>query len=173
MIDWGLGSGGGIDINGPLFTKDVGDTIRHNLENAVDALAKDGMRMVQENMARGIHGGAWLRAGVEGDAMHRHDLMSGSEVGSLYGRVRMKPGLDHAPGSTAYPSSRVPYIVNRVLESGHYGGTRVSRSVKKTGWKYGRTQRARKAVHQWRDAYRTMKEKAAAIRADLVKGLDD
>jgi hypothetical protein len=142
-----------IDVEGPFFTKDVTQTIRHNIEEAVDELSKEGARIVRHNLRAGIH--TWsgdTAAGVEGGALKRTQLFTGAEVGSLYGRVRMEPGMQ--PRGSGANAARVPYIINAVLESGAYRG------------------HPRRGIWQFKNAAKTMRRLARAIRKDLTQGLD-
>jgi hypothetical protein len=40
-------------------------------------------------------------------------------------------------------------------------------------WQRGRAQKARKALHQWRNTTRELKARAEAIRVDLTRQLED
>ena len=150
MIDFKASA---IDVSGPFFTKDVTKTIRHNLEDAVDELSKEGALIVRHNLRSGIH--TWsgdTAAGVEGGALKRTQMFTGAEVGSIYGRVRMEPGMQ--PRGSGANAARVPYIIASVLESGKYGG------------------HPRRGIWQFKKAATTMRRLARAIRKDLTQGLD-
>ncbi len=168
--------GGSVEFDGPFFRRDVTQTIRQNAERAVDELSQQGAELVRQNLRSGIRRPTGFTAGaIEGGSMTRTRIVTGARVGSIFGKVRMKPGMSRG-GSAAAPADRVPYIIERVLESGHYGGQRGSiigptGKRRKTNWYAGRTQKKRRAIHQFRDAYRVLKVRAAAIRADLTRGL--
>jgi hypothetical protein len=153
MIDF---TGSAINVEGPFFTKDVTESIRHNLEDAVDELSKEGARIVRQNLRAGIH--TWsgdTAAGVEGGALKRTQLLTGAEVGSIFGRVRMEPGMaPRGAGSARWPAARVPYIISAVLDGGGYAG------------------HPRRPIGHFRKAATTMRRIARAIRADLTKGLE-
>lgn len=138
-----------MQASGNFFTKDVSKTITENAKDAVEWLAQKGPGEVARNLP--TTGTGFTARGVEGfayNARHR----SGAPVTSVYGKVRMKPGLSRG-GSARWPAARVPYVVNRVLESGNYAG------------------HPRHPHHQFRKAAARLRAYSRAIRIDLTKGL--
>jgi len=174
--------GSKVTTEGPFFTKDVTKTIIGNAMDALEDLALLGERYVQQNLRIGIENPTGFTEGaVEGFTYKRQRIGSGMTVQSIYGKVRMKPGLSRHPGSSRYPASRRPYIINSVLEGGGYGGSRSRPSItisrkgklrkRSSAWVSG-TRQQRHAVHQWRDAYKALNREARIISKDLTAGLE-
>jgi hypothetical protein len=132
----------------------------------VESLAVQGQRLVRSYLAAGIQ--EWTgetAAGVEGFSY----AFGAYAAGSLWGKVRMAPGLSRGG------DERRPYIIAHVLEGGGYGGTRdTGHKTKARGgkWTRGKTQH-RKAIHEFRNATKVLKLRAAEVRADLTKDLND
>jgi hypothetical protein len=158
-----------IQFEGPFFEGKPDEKIRKNLTAEVQRLTAEGQRLVQEGV-KPQHPTGYTRSHVEGKYYNQ-----GRPLGSLYGKVRMEPGLSRPPDSTG---GRRPYIVAAVLESGRSGGTqgiRVSMSSRGTRarstWKQGAKRQA--ALWMFRNAARVLQQHADAIRADLLtKGID-
>jgi hypothetical protein len=136
--------------SGDFFTKDVSKTITENAKDAVEWLAKQGPGLVARNLP--TTGSGFTARGIEGFAYKRTRIITGAPVASLYGKVRMKPGLSRG-GSAGWPAARVPYVVNRVLESGSYAG------------------HPRRPHYQFKKAAARLRAYSRAIRIDLTKGL--
>lgn len=143
--------------SGNFFTKDVSKTIAENTKDAVEWVAKKGPNIVSGYAApRRDSGFTADFSHWEGFAYKRTRIITGAPVASLFGKVRMRPGLSRpvsAGTSPKYGPERRPYIVNAVLESGAGGDHRTpNRHVRRTA------ARLRGFVR--------------AIRTDLTKGLE-
>lgn len=117
MIDL---KGTDVKVEGPLFGSEAFKTLRRNLYEAVEEVTEKGA-----DYARSMpQPSSQTRAGIEAHVYRRQRLavLGGGTVGSLYGKVRMKPGLSRSPGSQRYPAARRPYIIAAVHETGHYRG---------------------------------------------------
>lgn len=175
MLDFRTDQYGALVFEGPLFAADVPQSIRRRMADAVEELAEAGAAEVRSVLAAEIRRPTgFTAAGVEGFA-YKHGFYA---TGSLYGKVRMRPGLRRG-GSRSHPAERVPYIVARVLEGGHYGGqrgTRVDvgrgfRARRRSSWTAGSRQ-GRRAIHQFARAARVLRRRAALLRADLTRDLE-
>ena len=154
---------GGVEAQGLLFRNDVSKSIRHQMGGAVSDLSLEGRQLVSAFLEAGIeHWTGQTASGVEAVSYARGMYASGS----LWGKVRMAPGLSREGSSTR------PYIINHVLEAGGYGGGRAMNSRGRMKWKRG-TRHQRKALHQWRNTTRELKARAGAIRVDLTRQLED
>jgi hypothetical protein len=158
-----------ITFEGPFFKGKPDEQVRKNLTDAVHQLTEEGQRLVQEGV-KPQHPTGYTRSHVEGKYYNQ-----GRPLGSLYGKVRMEPGLSRPPDSTG---GRRPYIVASVLESGRSGGTRgisVSMSSRGTRVRETRKQGAKRQAALWmfRNATRILQQRADQIRADVMtKGID-
>jgi hypothetical protein len=155
------------EVEGLLFRNDVAGSIRHRIGAEVEGLAVEGQRLVRSYLAAGIQDWTGETAeGVEGFSYARGMYASGS----LWGKVRMAPNL------TRGGDKERPYIIARVLESGGYGGHkgetyRTRSGRRRTRWVKGHAHN-RKAIHEFRQAYRILKLRAAEVREDLTRDLD-
>jgi hypothetical protein len=158
-----------IRFSGPFFEGKPDEKMRKNITDGVHRLTEEGKALVQAGV-KPMHPTGYTRSHVEGKWYNE-----GRPLGSLYGKVRMEPGLTRTPDSTG---GRRPYIIAAVLESGRSGGTRgirVSMSSRGTRarstWKQGAKRQA--ALWMFRDAARVLQQHADAIRADLLtRGID-
>jgi hypothetical protein len=158
-----------IHFSGPFFEGKPDEKMRKNVTDAVHRLTEEGKALVQEGV-KPQHPTGYTRSHVEGKYYN-----AGRPLGSLYGKVRMEPGLTRLPDSTG---GRRPYIIAAVLESGRSGGTRgISVTMSSRGtrarstWKQGAKRQA--ALWMFRNAARVLQQHADAIRADLLtKGID-
>lgn len=153
------------EVTGRLFSADVTASIRHRIGVEVEGLAVEGQRVVRSYLAAGIKD--WT--GETARIVEAHSYATGMHAaGSLFAKVRMEPG------QARDGDAERPYIIAHVLESGGYGGQKLQSGDgkrRKTKWQRG-TRQQRRAIHEFRNAYRTLKARAAAIRADLTRGLD-
>lgn len=169
MIDL---KGSEVTLSGPLFRPNGTKMIRKRMGEYVERLAVEGAKMVRARLAAGIkRSTGFTSAGVEG-----FSYKAGRPWGSLYGKVRMREGLSRGTGSAGWPSDRVPYVVNAVLESAGYGGAQGAVTSKRTGktrnrWIAGK-RHSRTAVRQWRSSYRELKALNARASVDLTRDLD-
>lgn len=144
-----------LKAQGNFFTKDVSKTIAENTKDAVEWVAKQGPRLVARELADLRNPTGFTAGNVEGFAYKRTRIVTGAPVASLYGKVRLKPGLNRG-GSPGWPSDRVPYVINSVLETGRWRGE-----------KGGRVEH-----RQFRRAAVRLRGYVRAIRIDLTKGLE-
>ena len=175
-------SGSNIVIEGPLFSPNWNVTLRKNLYSAVEHLTEKGVPLVIAGIK--TKNGTGQTASLVEPHVYYRTSFRGAQVGSLYGKVRMKPKqYRDPPGGTAkYPSERVPYIVAAVLESGTY--RRISGSQKELVLGLGKKARVRtrKRTHvlnkrrglwMFRRGTKALQAEAKGIveSLNLVKGL--
>ncbi len=168
----------GVTVAGPFFTKDVTKTIRGNVEDAVDELSKEGAKLVRGNLRAGIRAATGFTEGsIEGGALKRHNLFTGAEVGSIYGRVRMRAGLARG-GSAKYPASGCPHhrgVLSPATTAANAGRTSPATAARARGSSRPAGRRADpgpegdRPVHEGRPHLRRM---AKANAADLTRGLE-
>lgn len=175
MIDF-RSTSEGVTIEGPLWSKDVPQSIRRRMMEAVETIAESGADEVRRALMAGIRSPTgFTAAGIEGFS-YRHGWYTS---GSLYGKVRMKADLQRGPSGGKYPPARVPYIVLHTLEGGGYGGRRLADSSRMTGrrgrsrtnWERG-SRHNRRALHAFRNVARVMRRQAALVRTDLTRDLE-
>lgn len=106
-----------LKVDGVLFTGNASIVIKNNVAEFVDELADEGVRLVRSGIVT-KRGTGYTAAGVE---KHR------KYTNSLFADIRMRPGLERSPGSEKWPASRRAYIINSVLASGVYRGSRSNR----------------------------------------------
>lgn len=149
MIDL---KGSEITIEGPFFEPGAKARFRENLYDAVEEVTKRGAAWAREGVRprnpTGFTGGM-----IEPYVQRRTLIGGGGSVGTLYGKVRMRPGLTRG-GSATYPATRVPYIVAAVLETGTYRG------------------HPRRGLRYLRKAATKMRAYVRSIKADLARGLN-
>lgn len=148
-----------IETHGNFFRRSPSKTIRENAGDAVEYLGQQGRRRVGQQI-RTQAGTGFTAHGIDYEVVNPRQVDA-----NIAAFVRLRAGLSRGPGSAGYPPSRVPYIVNHVLETGHYRGGRLGRK-----WVPGMGQE-RKATHHFETGARILRAMARRISWDLTKGL--
>lgn len=160
--------GGEIVLSGGLFDVNVRETLGENSSRIVREMAEHGASLVRSGIKPRRPTG-FTKGLIE---VHQ------TRAGSLYARIRAKPGEERSPGSATYPSTKRPYIVLAVLESGRRGGhtaykVRVTSSGARSRKTWVRGSKVQQPLYFFKNAAKALKREAENVRADLlVKGLE-
>jgi len=130
---------------GNFFRKDVSKTVMGNVLDMVEWLSEEGGKQLRAVVP--VDAG-FTRDNIEGMTYRRTQMVTGRDVQSLFGKVRLRKGLTRpvSAGTAAeWKSARRPYVTMSVIE---------------------------KRTHIVRKVYRRLKAYERSIRRDLTEGLN-
>lgn len=181
----------GMSVEGWLKT-DVAKILRGRLYEFIEGQTEEAAEAVRSFVtprhARGRRGyrpadpgPGFTKANIEG---HYYD--DTRPEGSLYGKVRLRQDLQRDPGSGAYPADRRAYIAAAVLNSGRYGGQKVTKvrvtssgARKRQYWEKGKrrgasdTSKGQRPLNFWYKGYRAQRGRFEAEANRVLRGLED
>lgn len=181
-------TGEGLSADGWL-TRDIAKELRGRLyefirdqteetKKTVQGFVTPRHRLGRRGYRRGDPGPGFTRAHIEGHYYDDTSAASG-QGGSLYGKVRLEPKLVREPGGKAYGSDRRAYIAAAVLNSGRYGGRKVTKVVLRASgarqrryWQSGPRRAGQKGLRFWYLAYRAQRPKFEAAANRVLRGLE-
>ena len=115
---------------GNFFRKDVSKTVMGNVLDMVEWLVDEGESRLQPLIPRDT---GFTRGNIEGMTYKRAQLVTGRPVQSLYGKVRLRPGLSRpvSAGTAAkWGPERRPYVTMNVIEKRTKAVAKTARRLK-------------------------------------------